>query len=145
WHAHQLPPWFQNISCPLMYAIELGAPWLSLGPRRLRHFAFWPMAALQFLIALTGNYAFFNMLSVALCAPLLDDTWPFWPRQLRRKINATALLSRRADWPRSLIAPYFAFTLIATVPAIAPFLGINFRWPDWLHRLRYRISPFRSL
>jgi hypothetical protein len=44
-----------------------------LGPRRLRTFAFVWLAGLQVLIALTGNYAFFNLLTVALCLFLLDD------------------------------------------------------------------------
>jgi hypothetical protein len=55
-----------------MFAIELLAPLLALGPRRVRHAAAWALLALQLLIALTGNYAFFNLLTAALILLLFD-------------------------------------------------------------------------
>ena len=57
----------------VLFAIELVVPFFIFGPRRLRHAAFLLLALLQAAIALTGNYAFFNLLTVALCVPLLDD------------------------------------------------------------------------
>jgi hypothetical protein len=73
WWAHQLPAWFQRLSCWVMYAIELGLPFLAFGPRVLRRVAFAGLVAFQLLIALTGNYGFFNLLTIVLCVPLLDD------------------------------------------------------------------------
>ena len=73
WWAHHLPAWFNRASTAGVLGIELIAPILMLGPRRLRSFAFVWLAGLQLLIALTGNYAFFNLLSVALCLFLLED------------------------------------------------------------------------
>ncbi len=73
WWAHHLPAWFNRASTAGVLGIELIAPIVMLGPRRLRSFAFAWLAGLQVLIALTGNYAFFNLLSVALCLFLLDD------------------------------------------------------------------------
>ena len=56
-----------------MFAIELGAPFLIFAPRRLRFFGGAAIAFLQILILLTGNYTFFNWLTLALCLLLLDD------------------------------------------------------------------------
>jgi hypothetical protein len=52
---------------------ELLIPWLIFFPRRLRFFACWALVGLQLLIFLTGNYAFFNLLTMALCLFLVDD------------------------------------------------------------------------
>ena len=74
WYVHHLPGWFHQVAAALMFAIELGAPILILATRRLRLLSAGALAALQVLIMLTGNYAFFNLLSVALCLWLLDDS-----------------------------------------------------------------------
>jgi len=73
WYAHQLPVRFQEFSCAMMFAIELGAPFLIFAPRRLRFLGGAALACLQILILLTGNYTFFNWLTLALCLLLLDD------------------------------------------------------------------------
>ncbi|MEW6157570.1 MAG: lipase maturation factor family protein [Verrucomicrobiota bacterium] len=73
WYAHQLPEGCQTLSVLIMFAIELIIPFLIFGPRRARLIAIGPLAGLQLLIALTGNYCFFNCLTVLLCVPLLDD------------------------------------------------------------------------
>ena len=73
WYAHHLPAWFQKLSVALMFVIELVLPFLIFAPRRLRHLAAAGLVLLQVLIAATGNYNFFNLLTMALCLPLLDD------------------------------------------------------------------------
>ncbi|HWX22980.1 MAG TPA: lipase maturation factor family protein [Candidatus Binatia bacterium] len=73
WYAHQLPASFQKVSTGLMFGIELVLPFLILGPRRVRQVPFFGFVFLQLLILLTGNYCFFNLLSLALCVTLLDD------------------------------------------------------------------------
>src|SRR6202007_3130896 len=61
--------------------IELGAPLLIFAPRRLRQAGAWAMLTLQILIFLTGNYAFFNLLTMALTLFLFDDqALSFLPR-----------------------------------------------------------------
>src|SRR5262249_12442246 len=71
WYAHHLPATVQKASTLMVLAIELAAPFLIAGPRRLRLAAAATLVALQFLIAATGNYAFFNLLTVALCILLI--------------------------------------------------------------------------
>jgi lipase maturation factor 1 len=73
WYADQLPLWVQQISCAIMFAVELVLPLLIPFGRRARAIAFAGLVGLQALIAATGNYGFFNLLGVALCIPLLDD------------------------------------------------------------------------
>lgn len=76
WSAHQLPEWFQKISVIGMFAVELGAPFLIFAPRRLRNAGCIGLIGLQILIILTGNYCFFNLLTIVLCLLLVDDvTW----------------------------------------------------------------------
>lgn len=73
WAAYQLPTWTQVIQTGVMYFIELIVPFLIFFPRRIRIAAFFPIVLLQIGIALTGNYAYFNFLTIVLCVLLLDD------------------------------------------------------------------------
>ena len=76
WYAHQLPEWLHKISVIGMFAVELVVPFLIFAPRRLRTTGCIGLIGLQVLILLTGNYCFFNLLTVALCLLLIDDvTW----------------------------------------------------------------------
>src|SRR5215813_7933991 len=82
WYAHQLPALLQKLSVMIMFAVELGIPFLIFAPRRPRHLAAVILMALQIFILLTGNYCFFNWLTIALCVVLFDD------QVLRRAIPA---------------------------------------------------------
>ncbi|NXU93562.1 LMF2 factor, partial [Xiphorhynchus elegans] len=74
WFAHQLPVWFQKLSVVATYVIEVAVPVLFFAPlRRLRLFAFYCQVLLQVLIILTGNYNFFNVLTIVLAFSLLDE------------------------------------------------------------------------
>src|SRR5262249_28580134 len=73
WYAQQLPEWFQKLSVAGVFFIELIVPFLIFTTRALRLFAACAFLFLQTLIASTGNYAFFNLLTVALCVLLVDD------------------------------------------------------------------------
>ncbi|RKU12827.1 hypothetical protein C6503_16715 [Candidatus Poribacteria bacterium] len=76
WYAHQLPEWLHKVSVIGMFAVELAVPFLIFAPRRLRTAGCIGLVGLQVLIILTGNYCFFNLLTIALCFLLIDDvTW----------------------------------------------------------------------
>jgi hypothetical protein len=113
WYANQLPLWFQKFSCATMFAIELGAPWLIWAPRRVRFIGCAAMAMLQVLILLTGNYTFFNFLTLALSVVLLDD---FVLQKLVPRTFSAAFRCRenrsRWRWPRSITIPV-AIPLVA--------------------------------
>ncbi len=74
WYAHQLPNWFQEFSVLCTFIIQLGAVFLIFGPRRIRYLGCGILLFHQVLIFLTGNYCFFNLLTLSLCVLLLDDT-----------------------------------------------------------------------
>uniref|UniRef100_A0A6Q2Y343 Lipase maturation factor n=1 Tax=Esox lucius TaxID=8010 RepID=A0A6Q2Y343_ESOLU len=84
WFAHQLPVWLHKLSVVATFVIEIAVPFLFFSPlRRLRLGAFYMQVLLQVLIILSGNYNFFNLLTLTLCLSLLDDQHIyFW---LRRK------------------------------------------------------------
>ncbi len=48
-------------------------PFLIFFPRRLRMFGAWWLIGMQVLIFITGNYTFFNLLTIALTLFLFDD------------------------------------------------------------------------
>ena len=86
WYAAQLPAWFQKASVAGVFAVELAVPFLLLMPRRLRRAGASLILAMQLMIAATGNYAFFNLLTIALCLLALDDA--LWRRLLPRRLAA---------------------------------------------------------
>ncbi|XP_030587285.1 lipase maturation factor 2a [Archocentrus centrarchus] len=89
WFAHQLPVWWQKLSVVGAFVIEIAVPLLFFSPlRRLRLGAFYLQVLLQVLIILSGNYNFFNLLTVALCLSLLDDRHVhFWLRKADKTNN----------------------------------------------------------
>jgi len=73
WYAHHLPQAILTACTMATLFIELGLPFLIFCPRRLRFVAAFGILLLQTVILLTGNYAFFNLLTIALCLVLFDD------------------------------------------------------------------------
>jgi hypothetical protein len=88
WYMAQLPARFQSFSTAVVLAVELGVPFLIWFPRRARLLAAGILILFQVLIMLTGNYAFFNLLTIALCLWLVDDRRLM--RGLRDKCGATS-------------------------------------------------------
>ncbi len=78
WYAHHLPLWFHQISVALVLLIELVIPFCVFMPRRPRMIAAWSFLLLQSSILLTGNYNFFNLLTMSLCLFLFDDSSVSW-------------------------------------------------------------------
>ncbi|XP_050408218.1 lipase maturation factor 2 isoform X2 [Patella vulgata] len=92
WFWHQFPTWFLKLSCALTYVIEIPIPFLFFAPvRSLRIFAFFAQLLLQVCIIITGNYNFFNLLTITLCIPLLDDKF-FGERESRKKKGSWSVL-----------------------------------------------------
>ncbi|HTS87621.1 MAG TPA: lipase maturation factor family protein [Gemmatimonadales bacterium] len=80
WYANLLPEWMKSAGVIATFTIELGAPWLILLGRVPRLVAFAATVLLQMMIGGTGNYTFFNILTVALALLLIDDS--VWRRIL---------------------------------------------------------------
>jgi len=111
WYMEKLPSILQRTSTLIVIVVELVVPFLIFLPRRLRFFAAGCVIGLQLLILLTGNYTFFNLLTIAMCLFLFDD------RALGRWMPQGAQLSvlqpeaRRARGTLLLAAVIFALGL----------------------------------
>jgi hypothetical protein len=139
WYAHRLPLWFLKGATAVVLAIEIGAPFLILTPRRLRALAFVPLVGLQALIALTGNYAFFNLLTAALCLFLLDDAALGGWGSVR---TARAVTNRVR---RGLLVALAAVTVPVSAVTFAGSLGIELPGAALVDPLARAIAPFRSV
>jgi hypothetical protein len=73
YYMYRAPDWLLDSLTALTLAIELLAPFLLFLPRRWRYGAGLSFIALQLAILLTGNYAFFNLLTLCLCLWCFDD------------------------------------------------------------------------
>nr|XP_056702627.1 lipase maturation factor 2 [Euleptes europaea] len=126
WFAHQLPVWLQKFSVVATYAIEIAIPPLFFVPvRRLRLFAFYCQVLLQVLIILTGNYNFFNLLTIALCFSLLDDDHVgLWLGRSRKKAGAA--------WPPRLLTVLTVLAELGTYSLLfywtACHFGLKVNW-----------------
>ena len=86
WYFHQLPSWIDKLSLVITYFCELVLPLFIFLPRRFRRLSCQGLIIFQVFIILTGNYGFFNLLTIILCITLADDLWfPGWVHKL---INA---------------------------------------------------------
>ena len=73
WWADKSPDWFKHFSVAFSLAVEIIVPFFIWAPRRLRLIACASLNVLQIIIGVTGNYNFFNLLTIALCLLLIDD------------------------------------------------------------------------
>lgn len=138
WWAHQLPPLLHQAATAMTLLIELVAPILVFTGRVGRLVAFLACALLLGLLFLTGNYGFFQPLSLVVLLSWLDDGWlpgsgepPLEAGRIERcqrvGLRAAALLLLLLSALRcglqvqgSLPAP-----ALAVVRAVAPFRIVN--------------------
>ena len=139
WYAHQLPAWFHKASVGFMFWAELIAPILIFGPRRLRLVGFWSMVLLQVGIMATGNYGFFNLLTIVLCLSLIEDR--DWGRR-----DVIPVDSRHRPWWRR-VPLVLAAAVIVPVTAMEAIDAsrVTVIFPEALETLRRWVSPLRSM
>jgi hypothetical protein len=141
WFMNLASPSFQKVSCAFLFVAELLAPLLFFAPRRLRLLGFGLTVLLEALIALTGNYAFFNLMTIALAFLLLDDD--AFPRRWRESARKEAV-AKPKRWPKSVLAPAAVVLFLASAVPFAATLDLV-RWiPTPLVALYRVVAPFRS-
>ena len=146
WWADQGPEWFKKFSVAFCLVVEIIVPFFIWAPRRLRLLACALLIFLQIMIAATGNYCFFNLLAVALCLLLIDDS--IWRRQ-RGALQADGRT-------RAVVSHYFAHRLssyaaaaviIVTLPLNGWLIYSAFKpeteWPRLLGSVYARAEAFR--
>jgi len=106
WYADKLPASFQHFATAAALGIELAIPFLVFFPRRWRITGACWLIGLEVLIAATGNYAFFNLLAIALCLFLFDDRVlaKLVPRQNRETLS---------ERPSGHVLPWAVAALVA--------------------------------
>jgi len=148
WCMFHAPIWFHKTSVVGVFVIELALPFLMFGPRRLKQIAASGTIGLQVLILLTGNYTFFNFLTIALCLFLFDDS--FFSSTAVSFSSAAALLARKSKEAASTPPPvhtnrYISAVLVVIVLTIslsglARMFGL--RVPVLVSALSAPVAPF---
>ena len=90
-----LPTVIDKIALFFTYICELIIPFFILLPRKMRRIAAISLILFQFLIILSGNYGFFNLLTITLCISLFDD-------QYLRKLNFSSVVNGK-PFPKNYI------------------------------------------
>jgi hypothetical protein len=141
WYMYQLPMWFQKMSTLFTFAVELVLPFLIFGPRRLKQVVAFGTIFLETLILLTGNYTFFNLLTIALCLFLLDDALllrlEYKPRSRKLKEPAPRRPLRTNAYVSGVL---IVFVLIVSGTQLAAMFG--FESPEFLRSAIARTAPF---
>ena len=139
WYADKSPEWFKHVSVAFGLIVEIVVPFFIWAPRRLRLLACGLLVFLQIAIAVTGNYCFFNLLTIALCLLLIDDA--AW----RRK---TATVNNRRYRTADRLSIFAAVALVIfTLPFNGWLIYSAFKpeadWPRLLGRIHLRLESFR--
>ncbi len=144
WYAHQLPEWAQQVSAAGMFAVELAMPFLILGPRRLKMLPAVSFIGLMLVIMITGNYCFFNLLTIMLCFFLFDDA--IWPDKIRARLrDTTAESGVKGRWPAWIIAPLTVCILVISATQMIDLFRKRGPWPQPIAQLRDWSEPFHSI
>jgi predicted DCC family thiol-disulfide oxidoreductase YuxK len=137
WWADKSSEWFKHFSVAFCLAVEIIVPFFIWAPRRPRLIAAGLIIFLQIVIALTGNYCFFNLLTIALCLLLIDD------ESIGRKY--APVIDRRYT---GRLSTYGAIVVIVvTLPTNAWLIFTAFKpgapWPRPLASIYEHVEAFR--
>jgi len=135
WYAHHLP--FSILTCMTFITlfIELIFPFFIFYSRRMRFVAAFGILGLQTVIALTGNYNFFNLLVIAGCLALFDDA--AFLRVLPQRL--IAYLRERPAKPTSqlsfkIVGAAAIVIIFATSLQLVTFFGVRLSGPlTWIN------------
>ncbi len=145
WWADKSPEWFKHFSVAFCLVVEIIVPFFIWAPRRLRLIAAGLLIFLQLAIAITGNYCFFNLLTIALCLLLIDDSVAGTAG--RGVPGRTAGASGGRALPQQLCVYAGIVVLIVTLPINAWLIFSAFkplsRPPLAIASLYERLEPFR--
>ncbi len=113
WYAYQLPLTCHQVALMLMFVVELILPFLIFTGRRGRALFGLSTIVLMLAIEATGNFGFFNLQTIVLCLPLLNDH--VLHRLIRWRspaVGSIALHATRPPW-RTAVGTTAAVALLA--------------------------------
>ena len=148
WWFDQHPEWFKKFSVAFCLIIEIVAPFFIWAPRRFRHIAGVLLIVLQIAIAATGNYCFFNLLTIALCLLLFDDG--VWGKRCSRPAQSgRGWRGDRATRLQRVWAALAIAVLIVTLPVNAMFIFSAFKpeaqWPGAIASVAGYLESFHVI
>ncbi len=139
WWADKSPEWFKHFSVAFCLVVEIIVPFFIWAPRRLRVVACALLIFLQLMIGLTGNYNFFNLLTIALCLLLIDDA--IWSRKSATVIDRRYKITDRLSIYAAIIV------IVITLPLNARLIYGAFEpdeeWSPWLRSFYARFESLR--
>lgn len=155
WWMFQLPDWFNRFSCWLMLFVELVFPFFIFMGQRMRLIAALGISGLMVLIMATGNYTYFNGLTIVLCLSLVADRfWPWsWMKKIQIELPKADHVKGPVDssWHRAnrlmralLVACLFAASLLIVSGQLSD--GGTFKnnpAPRWALNLYNSVASFR--
>ncbi|HWC60519.1 MAG TPA: lipase maturation factor family protein, partial [Verrucomicrobiae bacterium] len=147
WYAHHLPAWVHKSDTVLMFIIEIGIPFLIFLPRRPRQFACLAFVALQLFILLTGNYCFFNLLTMVLCLTLLDDAalQKCFPKKWCQCPDVSAWKKTSAQLTRGiLLIPIVAIMLLTSFVQFFDMFHSRVQLPVKLIAVEQLVAPLET-
>ena len=120
---HHLPHAVHATGVIFNHVVELLAPWVVFGPRRLRLIAAVAMATLQVILIVSGNLAFLNWLTLVPIIACFDDDFllRLMPRRPRGWIVARTAAADAAGRAEPTRASRIAASMLAAVVAIFSF------------------------
>ena len=151
WWADKSPEWFKQFSVAFCLAVEIIVPFFIWAPRRPRLMAAGLIIVLQIIIALTGNYCFFNLLTIALCLLLIDDaaigiSRRDIPAAINGAPNASPARTGRA-LSKQLCGCAALAVIVVTLPINTWLIFSAFkpqsRPPGWLAKFYEQLEAFR--
>jgi uncharacterized membrane protein YphA (DoxX/SURF4 family) len=147
YYAHHLPPLLHKLATAGTLAIEIVAPLLIFAPGRLPIVSAAAIGTLMVAIGLTGNYGFFNLLTLALCVLLIGDRSlrALLPEWLRRRLPPPDAATPARGRARRVAA--FAFVVaLAAIGSVHMLdrIGARLDWPAPVRVAVRAAAPFRS-
>src|ERR1041385_6972642 len=145
WWADKSPEWFKHFSVAFCLVVEIIVPFFIWAPRRPRVVVAGLLIFLQLVIAFTGNYCFFNLLTIALCLLLIDDSVIGTVRRgVRKQITGAPGGGDLLDQLRGYVA---IAVIIVTLPINAWLIFTAFKpnadWPRPPVAVYGCLEPFR--
>ncbi len=144
WYMYQLPAWFQRGSVGFVFFVELIVPFLIFAPHRIRFLAARAIVVLQVLILLTGNYAFFNLLTISFCLFLIDDAFfrRVLPKKMVSRLSSATAYGKSRVWSRAVCGAFAALALSVGGFQVARTFGVRWSLADTAIR---SVSPFQII
>ncbi len=131
WYAHQLPRWFQKSSAWMLFIFEIGVPFFIFFPDPFRLFSAAGLIGLQVLILLTGNYCFFNLLTIGLCLLLLPNS--VYPEWLSQALHLSSLSSDPSFLNTGIEGLAIFFIAVNLLQSTRFFVSrVEWLWPSFL-------------